>query len=497
MILIALALLSLAGTAAAQSEDDAAVFSGIFRGKLPGTYPFKYNGTYFWDHKAFQKGTVWYNGKQYEDISLNVDAYMNELQVRPLENASAVVVYTDQVAWFTMGNTLFVNLQYLGWKEAPDGFFEVVRNGQKPLLRRVQKTLRFDANGNSWRSIGEDKEDYSPTIPNYFQLDESYYVLENGAVRKISSRTLKKMLKEPAGEPLLNVNSVRWRTVSESPVFGAVTTADLPGTGTGLPEGYFAEKQKDTTTVQYVDTPALATYRNKVYTIGDPAVDKGGALKSVHGNVTEAETGEPMYGVVVFDDITKSYTRTDRRGNYSINLPGGENVLNFSADGKEDLALRVMVQSDGGLNVMMTEKVTMLKEAVVSAESMAQHRNTEMGVEKVSVKTVFRRPSGKGTSSRRSSPSRASRASAKRPAASTSAAAAPTRTSSCSTAAPSTTPRTCSASSPLSTRTSYPTWSCTRARFRPNMAAACPPSSRWSPRTETCSSGRGPPASAS
>jgi hypothetical protein len=145
-----------------------------------------------------------------------------------------------------------------------------------------------------------------------------------------------------------------------------------------------------------VDTPALATYRNKVYTIGDPAMDKGNALKSVHGNVTEAETGEPMYGVVVFDDITKSYTRTDRRGNYSINLPGGENVLNFSADGKEDLALRVMVQSDGGLNVMMTEKVTMLKEAVVSAESMAQHRNTEMGVEKVSVKTVNKIPSAFG-----------------------------------------------------------------------------------------------------
>ena len=48
LILIALALLSLAGTAAAQSEDEAAVFAGIFRGKLPATYPFKYNGTYFW-----------------------------------------------------------------------------------------------------------------------------------------------------------------------------------------------------------------------------------------------------------------------------------------------------------------------------------------------------------------------------------------------------------------------------------------------------------------
>ena len=108
-ILLALALLSLAGTAAAQSEDEAAVFSGIFRGKLPATYPFKYNGTYFWSRKAFQQGTVWYNGKQYEDISLNVDAYMNELQVRPLEGATPVVVYRDQVAWFTNRVSPIVN----------------------------------------------------------------------------------------------------------------------------------------------------------------------------------------------------------------------------------------------------------------------------------------------------------------------------------------------------------------------------------------------------
>ena len=135
--------------------------------------------------------------------------------------------------------------------------------------------------------------------------------------------------------------------------------------------------------VQYADNPLLATYRNKVYTVGNPALNRGSASKTVRGVVTEAETGEPMYGVVVFDDNTKTYTRTDRRGQYRINLPSGENTLNFSADGKEELALKVIVHSDGSLNVMMTEKVTMLKEAVVSAESMAQHRNTEMGVEKV------------------------------------------------------------------------------------------------------------------
>ena len=394
--LITFALLSLALSAAAQNEDEAAVFAGIFRGKLPATYPFKYNGTYFWDRKDFRKGSVWYNGKQYDDISMNVDAYMNELQVRPVENATPVVVYRDQVAWFTMGEKRFVNLRYLGWPEAPEGFFEVVRDGQKPILRRVRKALRFDAATQGYLYLGEATEDFDSTVSDFFALEETFYVLENGALRKIRKRTLNKLLREPAGEPSLPIDAVAWHAVSDAPVYGAVSGADLPGTGTGLPDGYFTERQKDTLTVQYVDTPTLATYRNKVYTIGDPAVDKGNPTKKVQGTVTEAETGEPMYGVVVFDDVTKSYTRTDRRGHYVINVPGGENVLNFSADGKEDQSLRVIVQSDGGLNVMMTEKVTMLKEAVVSAESMAQHRNTEMGVEKVSVKTMNKIPSAFG-----------------------------------------------------------------------------------------------------
>ena len=398
LIIITLALLALAGTAAAQNvtEDESAVFAGIFRGKLPATYPFKYNGTYYWDRKAFQKGSVWYNGKQYDDVSLNVDAYMNELQVRPLDNATAIVVHRDQVAWFTMGDKRFVNLRYLGWPEAPEGFFEVLRDGQTPLLRYVKKTLRFDAATQGFRYLGGETEDFDSTVNDFFAQEEIFYALENGTLRKIRKNALRKRMNEPAGEPTLPIDAVVWHAMSESPVYGALQAVDLPGTGTGLPNDYFSEKQKDTLVVQYVDTPTLATYRNKVYTIGDPAIDKGTPTKRVQGVVTEAETGEPMYGVVVFDDVTKSYTRTDRRGHYSINLPGGENVLNFSADGKEDQALRVVVQSDGGLNVMMTEKVTMLKEAVVSAESMAQHRNTEMGVEKVSVKTMNKIPSAFG-----------------------------------------------------------------------------------------------------
>ena len=389
-------LLSLAATAVAQ-EDPESAYATIFRGKLPGIYPYKFNGTYFWDRKEFQKGDVMYNGKLYRDVALNVDAASGDLLVRPLDNASPVVAFQDQVAWFTMGNTLFVNLRYLGWKEAPAGYFEVLRDGQAPLLRKVEKLLRYDSNGSSGYELGKEAYDegYNPSIPNYFQRNETNYVLEKGVLKKLGKRALKRRLQTPDGEPTLSIDQVRWHSHTASAT-GVVAEASLPGTGNGLPDGYFAERQVDTTRVQYADTPLLATYRNKVYTVGNSGLDNGKPVKIVRGVVTEAETGEPMYGVVVFDEATRTYTRTDRTGTYRISVPGGENVLNFSYEGKEELALRVIVQSDGGLNVVMTDKVTMLKEAVVSAESMAQHRNTEMGVEKVSVKTMNKIPSAFG-----------------------------------------------------------------------------------------------------
>ena len=396
IILLSFALLSLAFTAAAQNEDEAAAYAGIFRGKLPNIYPYKYNGTYFWSSKEFQKGDVMYNGRLYRDVSLNVDAYENELQVRPMEGTTAMVVFRDQVAWFTMGNTLFVNLQYLGWREVPAGYYEVLRDGEVPLLRKVDKDIRFDSNGSGARQIGYNDPEYDSSVPNYFHLGETFYALEKGQLKKLSKRNLKKRLNTEAGAPTLGIDAVTWHSHREDIPAGEVAAADLPGIGNGLPDAYFAERQVDTVTVQYVDTPLLATYRNKVYTVGDPAMDKGEPLKTIRGTVTETETGEVLYGVVIFDENTRTYTRSDRRGQYRIAVPGGENVLNFSYEGKEDLALRVQVHSDGSLNVVMTEKVTMLKEAVVSAESMAQHRNTEMGVEKVSVKTVGKIPSAFG-----------------------------------------------------------------------------------------------------
>ena len=107
----------------------------MFRGSLPKAYPFHFNGTYYWEKEQFEEGSVFYNGKLYEHLFLNVDAYQGELLVRQDSDVTPVSVFIDQVAWFTMGGKRFLNLRYLGYTEAEEGFFEIVRDGRVPLLR--------------------------------------------------------------------------------------------------------------------------------------------------------------------------------------------------------------------------------------------------------------------------------------------------------------------------------------------------------------------------
>ena len=369
--------------------------ASLFRGTIPRSYPFRFNGTYYWHGKTFEEGTVFFNGKLYDHVLLNVDAYQGQLLVCPSENTTPIVVFRDQVAWFTMGDKRFVNLRYLGYSEAEEGFFEIVRDGSVPLLRQVRKSLIVDGGNHNGPLIGYVDPDYDKSVNSYFKFREFYYALEDGKVVRIRKGNFKKRMKRDPGEPLLAELPSGWHPGSEIFSHGAVTTVSLPGTGTGLPSGYFEEIKEDTLKVQYADNAITASYKNKIYTIGSASRARAGK-QTVSGVVLEYETGEPMYGVVVYDDKTSTYVRTDSKGRYRIQLPEGENVLNFNMESKEQLALKVNVLSDGSLDVELTEKVTVLKGAVVSAESMANHRTSSMGIERFSVKTLNKIPTAFG-----------------------------------------------------------------------------------------------------
>jgi len=368
--------------------------STLYRGRLPEVYPFKYNGTYFWSSPEFRKGSVMYNGKRYNNVYLNVDAAAMDLLVRSTPSSAAAAVYRNQVAWFSMDGTEFVNLRYLGYQEAPEGYFQVVRDGTVPLLIQVTKVLQARTGNHNGDDIGYKDPDYDPDVVNYFEFRQGFYTIQEGKVQKLRKRAFNRMARQnaPAGGNVLASARDEWHPAPVQD--GSLPEPVFTGTGIGLPDNYFASQEQDTTRVEYATNALTATYRNKIYVIGEAG--KGGSRATVTGTVTDVETALPLPGVLVYDEKTSTYVRTDSRGRYSITLPVGENTLNFSADSKEELALMLQVHSNGSLDVVMTEKVTALKAAIVSASSMEKHRSTSMGVETVSMTTMNKIPSAFG-----------------------------------------------------------------------------------------------------
>lgn len=110
-------------------EKDAGALSTLFRGRLQKNTTFRYNGTFYLDTRTFRKGDVLYNGKYYTDVLLNLNASTQELVIRPEANSAGVILYRDQVAWFSIGNRRFVNLRYIGYNDAQEGYYEVIRDG--------------------------------------------------------------------------------------------------------------------------------------------------------------------------------------------------------------------------------------------------------------------------------------------------------------------------------------------------------------------------------
>ena len=359
----------------------------------PKNYPFKYNGTYYWQSKEFSPADIFYNGKYYKNVLVNIDANTRNLLVISDLNTLPITLNRDQVVFFRWKGSQFVNLQYLGYPEAPDGFFELVKDGSIPVFRQIIKVFRSstrNVNGNN--GIGYEDPAYNPAVVDYFEKNESFYAIKEGKVKKISKREYRKQMKqEPDGQSFLESRMPLWKG-NEHP-YGTLSTIHIRR-GIGLPEGYFKEVEEDTVQLVYAGDAQQATFLNKIYRIGD--VESGKDKATVEGIVTERENGLPLPGTVIFDEVTKTYVRTDKKGYYRLELPLGDNVIHFVEESREEAPLRVQVLGSGIFNVELPEKITLLKEAVISASSMANHRRTAMGIESVNIQTVGKIPSAFG-----------------------------------------------------------------------------------------------------
>ncbi|MBR5925676.1 MAG: TonB-dependent receptor, partial [Bacteroidales bacterium] len=384
--IILLALL-LPLTLSAQTGEAADSPSMLYRGRVARRYQRVFNGTPYWDTLSFKKGKVFYNGILYNDVLVRVDAAEQKLVVQENPKISPVNPDERQISWATRGKDLFVNLNYQGIA-AKNGFYLLVSDSTPAIFRRVDKKLLKGTDNHNGSKIGYIDPDYNSDFVDYYHYQESWWMLDGGELVKMRRRKALKLAASRKPDGGFSASLAGWHPVEGTSVELSDPSVKRPHTifGDGLPLGYF-EEQYDVT---LLSEDQEAKYKNKVYVVGSGASSKG-AKATIEGIITDEE-GLALAGVVVVDGNTGAYATSDSRGRYKLTLPKGETNISFTDVEKENQTLNVILYGDGGLNVVLHERTTMLDEAMISAESMRQHRSSDLGVERISAKTMTKIP---------------------------------------------------------------------------------------------------------
>ena len=388
---------------------DAGSGAAIFRGRQATRYNIVYEGTYFWNKQEFVTGKAMLDGKVYDGLVLNIDAVAQEVLAYPPATGYVIQLNRDNIDWVEMDGTRYVNLSKMGYP-VEKGFYEVVHQSQEgTVYRYIRKTPTVD--------LSRAEQDRHASY--YFNVAESFYLESGGVLKTLRRRRALRYLRNPQGRSFesavkRSAGALSKAAPSSPDLILPEGLSDSSGQITALPESGLNVQGKDI----YASLPPeffsdgrretddellrllnagneMVTFANKVYEVGQ-AENARGDRAYVNGTVRDVLSGEPIAGVVVAAGSGGSYAMTDNDGSFRLALPLGDNTLDFSGFSLEDLHLNVHVNSDGGLDVVMKEKITSLREAVVSAESMVNHRDARMGIEKVRINTINKIPSAFG-----------------------------------------------------------------------------------------------------
>jgi len=115
---------------------------------------------------------------------------------------------------------------------------------------------------------------------------------------------------------------------------------------------------------------------------------------TISGYITDKKTGESIIGAIA---LVKSNAHIGRVSNdygfYSLSLPKGNYELVFSYIGHQKQTINVALTGNKTLNVELEDNTASLKEVVVTGTRENENvRQSQMGVEKMSVETVSKLP---------------------------------------------------------------------------------------------------------
>lgn len=138
--------------------------------------------------------------------------------------------------------------------------------------------------------------------------------------------------------------------------------------------------------------PVETSLENKLHEIGLKTKEIGRGNAVLTGYVRNSKTGEGIANAVISSVKLQLTTTTDSNGYYSLNAPKGYHLLNVQGIQMQDAKVRVMMYSDGTLDMGLAEKETSLQEVVVSAQRLVNINRVQLGVERLNIKTIKQVP---------------------------------------------------------------------------------------------------------
>ena len=122
--------------------------------------------------------------------------------------------------------------------------------------------------------------------------------------------------------------------------------------------------------------------------IGNKALMVPGKDVSLAGYVREQKNGEPIVGALVYIENPFRAVNTNAFGFYSLTLPSGLLEIKTQYAGMQSISQRILLYTDGKLDLDLEEDVISLKEVIVESDRDINVSGTQMGLERIDVKNM-------------------------------------------------------------------------------------------------------------
>lgn len=125
-----------------------------------------------------------------------------------------------------------------------------------------------------------------------------------------------------------------------------------------------------------------STSENRVYEIGNKYKPSSDEMVTLKGKVTDFKTGQNLEGINVVHRDPWVATVTDRRGDFSIQLPVGYNSIEISGLNTKETRRQFMMYGDGIAHIELEEENHLLDEVLVVSGRVQNVKSTQLGMEK-------------------------------------------------------------------------------------------------------------------